>query len=520
VTNQLWWSGFGGPCETQSGSDGIVRYDTLAGRWVVSKISGDGTTGNYYCIAVSQTTDATGGYNRYSFAYGSLLPDYPKLGIWPDGYYMTNKLIGGAYYTAQVCVMNRSAMLAGTAAGAQCFFTGNTYYVLMPSDLDGINQPPAGEPNTLMSIDQASSTSLNYWKLHVDWTSPSNSTLTGPTAVSVAAFTPACPGTGVCVPQPNTTQKLAAISDTLMFRLAYRNFGDHESLVVDHSVDVAGTPGVRWYELRIGTGGALSVYQQGTYAPDSTARWMGSIAQDKVGNIGLGFSASSTSINPSVGFTGRLASDPLGQMPQGEGVIQAGGGYQNFDRWGDYSSMNIDPIDGCTFWYTNQYLTTNAGSWHTRIGSFQLPGCALRNPGFETGTLANWVTGGVASSVTSSGVHGGSYAAVAGSTSPTNGDSSVEQAFQVPVGAHTLSFWYNVICPDTLTYDWATATLRDTTNSTTTTPLAKTCTNDNVWRQVSVPVVGGHWYDLTLTSHDDNYTGDATYTKYDDVTIT
>src|SRR3981189_2178019 len=169
-----------------------------------------------------------------------------------------------------------------------------------------------------------------------------------------------------------------------MFSLSYRNFGDHEAVVVNHAVTAGSSVGVRWYELR-GLSGTLSVFQQGTFAPDATYRWMGSIALDKVGNIGLGYSASSPSLNPSIRITGRLPGDPLGTMTQGDVTVKAGTGSQtdpippfnrNFFRWGDYSSMSVDPVDGCTFWYAQEYLaTTGVFNWRTHLQSFTLPGC-------------------------------------------------------------------------------------------------------------------------------------------------
>jgi hypothetical protein len=215
----------------------------------------------------------------------------------------------------------------------------------------------------------------------VDFATPANSTLTGPTNISVAAFTAACNGGGACIPQPGTSQKLDSLADRLMYRLAYRNFGTHESLVVNHSVAVGGrgqnkSVGVRWYELR-NPNGAPAVFQQGTFSPDSTYRWMGSIAMDKVGNMALGYSASSSGLLPSIRYTGRLVTDPLGTM-QTENTIKAGAGSQqrNLNRWGDYSSMAVDPVDGCTFWYTNEYLKANGTfNWSTQIASFKFPSC-------------------------------------------------------------------------------------------------------------------------------------------------
>src|SRR5450759_2228408 len=213
------------------------------------------------------------------------------------------------------------------------------------------------------------SNALQLWKYHVDWSNTANTTLTGPTAVPVASYSQACVGTN-CIPQTGTSTKRYSLGDRLMYRLAYRNFGDHESLVVNHSVTAGASVGVRWYELRNPTGSTLAsgrpvVYQQGTFAPDASYRWMGSIAQDRSGDIALGYSLSSAAIFPSVAYTGRVPGDAAGTMEQ-ETVVQPGSGSQNtnsLSRWGDYSSMSVDPVDDCTFWYTNEYLKTN-GSWN------------------------------------------------------------------------------------------------------------------------------------------------------------
>jgi hypothetical protein len=625
-TNTLW-SGFGGSCQTDNAGDGTVRYDALANRWVVTQFANVGSTSGPYfeCLAVSQTSDATGAYNRYSFQYANF-PDYPKLSVWPDAYYVTYNQFnpsGTTFLGANVCAMDRASMLTGAAATQQCFSPSTAYGSLLASDLDGTTAPPSGEPNTLVALG-TDNASLAAWKFHVDWTTPANSTFTGPTTLPVAAYSPLCAG-ATCVPQGGDSQQLDSLADRAMFRLAYRNFGDHESLVINN----AATNGVRWYELRL-SGGNPTVFQQGTYGPDSTTRWMGSIAMDKAGGIALGFSASSSSINPQIRFTGRVAADPAGQMTQGEGTIFAGGGSQTtYSRWGDYTSMSIDPTDGCTFWYTDEYIPSNGNfNWHTRLASFQLPNCTgpppndfsiavsptsgavtaggsttatvsttvtsgsaqsvalsasgqpsgatvsfnpssvtaggsstmtiatttaaaaatypititgtgtsathttsysltvnpvsgggITNGGFETGNLSGWTATGPATGVTTSGPHSGTYAAMLGSSSPTNGDSSIAQTFTVPSGSGSLSFWYNVTCPDTVTYDWATATLKDNTSGTTTTPLAKTCVASSGWKQVTSNVTAGHSYTLTLTSHDDNYAGDPTFTKYDDVTL-
>ncbi len=480
----------------------------------------------------------------------------------------------------------------------------------------------------------------------------------------------------------------------------------------------------------------LSVFQQGTYAPDSSFRWMGSIAMDQSGNMALGFSVSSSSVHPEIQYTGRLAGDAAGTMTQGIGSIIAGGGSQtgqSLSRWGDYSNMVVDPSDDCTFWYTTEYIPTNgAFNWATRIGSFKFPGCGgtgttndfsisasptavavtaggtgtstittavtsgsaqavaltvsgmptggtatlsptsitgagtstltlssgsaapgtyplivtgsgpsathsvtvtltinpvaandfsisaspnsvsvqqgnlatttiatavtsgsaqtvnltaagapsgatatlsptsvtagasstltintgtaaagsytitvtgtgtsathsttvaltitptstgggITNGGFETGSISGWTSGGASTAVAVTGGHSGTYAARVGLTTPTNGDSTLAQTFTAPSGTTGLSLYYKVVCPDTLTYDWATATLKDNTAGTTATVFAKVCSNSGAWVNATAAVTAGHSYTLTLISHDDNYASDPTYTLYDDVTLT
>jgi hypothetical protein len=371
---------FGGGCANNNDGDPVVQYDKAANRWILTQFSVS-TQPYLQCVAVSQTSDASGAYNVYAFSFGNTqFPDYPKLGVWPDAYYMSFNIFnnGTSFAGAKVCALDRAAMLAGNSATMQCFQLSSSFGGLLPSDLDGTLAPPAGSPNYFLNF---GSNKLNLWKFHADFATPANSTLTGPTSIPVAAFTPACGG-GTCIPQPGTGQQLDSLADRLMYRLAYRHFTDgHEALVVNHSVKVSGNNrsqvvGVRWYELHL-SGGAASVFQQGTFSPDSTNRWMGSIAMDKAGNIALGYSASSSSVFPAIRYTGRLSTDALGTM-EAENSILSGGGSQlrNLSRWGDYSAMTVDPVDDCTFWYTNEYLKTSGTfNWSTRIASFKFPGC-------------------------------------------------------------------------------------------------------------------------------------------------
>jgi hypothetical protein len=262
------WSGFGGGCQTNNDGDPIVIYDKAAQRWIFSQFSVS-TTPYLQCIAVSTTSNATGTYNRYSFQYGNF-DDYPKMAVWSDGYYETfNMFNGNTFVGADACAYNRTAMLAGTAATQVCFQQGSSVGGLLPSDIDGATAPPAGSPNYMVYF---GTNNLNLYKFHVDFTTPSNSTFTGPTVISVAAFSPLCGG-GTCVPQPGTTQQLDSLADRLMYRLAYRNFGTHESLVVNHSVVAGSSGGVRWYEIQNPSGTQRSRNRVRSLPIRTTAGW-------------------------------------------------------------------------------------------------------------------------------------------------------------------------------------------------------------------------------------------------------
>jgi len=295
------------------------------------------------------------------------------MGVWPDGYYVTFNMFTSTFQGAKVCAYDRASMLQGHPASQQCFQLSSSYASLLPADLDGSAAPPAGAPNYLLN---RLSTSLGLWKFHVDWSNSGNSTLTGPVRIPVAAYNAACNG-GACIPQPNTSQKLDSLADRLMFRLAYRNLGGTETMVVNHAVKgSSGNAAVRWYEIR-GMGGTPMVYQQGSFSPDSNFRWMGSAAMDKQGNMALGYSVSSSSVKPRLAYATRLATDAPGIL-SGETIMQQGGGSQlpNLSRWGDYSQMSVDPVDDCTFWYTGQYLKSDGTfNWNTRIASFKIAAC-------------------------------------------------------------------------------------------------------------------------------------------------
>lgn len=381
VLENTLWAGFGGLCASDNSGDVIAEYDKAAGSWVMTHHATQSGGPNYQCVAVSTTSDATGSYYRYAFQLPTNnFPDYPKLSVWPDGYYLSTNLTTpkGSFINAAVCALDRNSMLSGAPATAVCFqLSSSAYSSLLPADLDGATPPPAGSPNYFLNLDP-NNQSLDIWQFHVDFNTPTNSTFTGPLNIPVTPFNRPCGGGAntVCIPQPGTAQLVDSLGDRLMWRSAYRNFGDHDTLVVTHSVvGGSGSVGVRWYEVR-NPGATPTVYQQSTFAPDANFRWMGSLAMDQMGDMALGYSESSSSVNPAVYYTGRLAADTLGIM-ENEALLIAGAGVeQGSNRWGDYSAMTIDPVDDCTFWYTNQYFVVNgSANWHTRIGSFNFSAC-------------------------------------------------------------------------------------------------------------------------------------------------
>jgi len=401
--------GFGGPCETNNDGDPIALYDQLADRWVLSQFSiAQGTQ----CIAVSQTGDPTGAYFRYAFVVTpGAENDYPKFGVWPDGYYATFRRFPN--FAIVAAAFERDKMLQGlpaqqvlftipAPAGPGCAGAGDCYEGVLPSHLEGLTPPPAGSPNYfLMSFDdEAFSTtpvpgldSYKLWRFHVDWTTPANSTFTGPTTLPATEMDINLCGFAPCVPQQGSAELLDHLSFFTMNRLVYRNFGTHESLWANNTVNLGGNrAGIRWAEIR-NPGGAPAVFQEGTHGPnDGLHRWMGSLAVDKDGNMALGYSVSGTTLFPSIRYVGRLAGDPAGTLPQTETEMFAGTGSQfgSFSRWGDYSAMSVDESDDCTFWYTQEYYeTTTSFDFKTRVGAFKFPSCTPSPHGSLTGTVTD-----------------------------------------------------------------------------------------------------------------------------------
>jgi hypothetical protein len=398
IPGNLLFAGMTGPggsaCANSNFGDPIVQYDKLAKRWLLTQFGWDPAntaTGPYYqCIAISTSADAGGSYYRYvldsrSSSGAPVFPDYPKVGVWPDAYIFTwvlfENAVDGAYLGPRACGLERAMMLAGGAPALRCYSFGDAYGPVLASDLDGTTAPPAGSPNYMMSLDYGADGTgdhLFMWRF-----SFTNATISPAITIPVAPFTVACPNEfgGACIRQPAPGEPLDALGDRLMHRLAYRNFGNREALVVNHSVQQPGAAtdgpvGVRWYEIR-NLATTPSVYQQGTWAPDTNSRWMGSIAMDKMGNIALGYSITGPSVFPGIRYTGRLRSEPLGRL-EPEAVIVNGGGVQvdTFNRWGDYSAMTVDPVGDCKLWYTQEYqATTGQFNWHTRIANFKFSNC-------------------------------------------------------------------------------------------------------------------------------------------------
>jgi len=392
----------GVPGGTFNNGDPIVLYDGAANRWMISEFSTGGAT-KYMLIAVSTTADPLGTYYRWSYSWGTAVPDYPKFGIWRDSY-----LLGLNCSTDDVAAFDRSQMIAGNASPQVVkfnnpWFPASGWHIAQPCDNDG-TFAPVGTPGLFILVNDdawGGSDQLWLYSLTVNWASPGTATFTRINTLAVAAFDSNFGGTWDNIPQPGTAQKIEVLPNLLMYRAQYRNFGTYQSILCCHDVDVNGSDhaGIRWYELR-NTGSGWTVYQQSTYAPDAHHRWMGSISQNGSGEIALGFTVASSTLYPSIRYTGRLSSDPLGTMSFAENTILNGTESQtDGNRWGDYTSMSIDPNDDKTFWYTSQYAGGSAWNWHTRIAAFKFDqtctasgGCDEYISRVQLGTINNLST--------------------------------------------------------------------------------------------------------------------------------
>ena len=434
VVTRAVFAGFGGQCEARNNGDAVVRYDQLAKRWLIvmpifargsvrpdqppvgasgdpAAVSPSGVKnqpggavkitppaqanpsdpnrasasaagqGPYsMCYAVSTSPDPLGEYYRYEFLR-PFFPDYPRPAVWPDGYY--NPTSTSDYIIQKhACVVERNKMLKGLPATEQCFVIDGVNF-LNNADIDGYGVPPNGAPNLIMAAGGAQlkgileDNKIFYWKFHVDWQQPANSKFDGPFTIDVAPYQYLCGGQLTdCVPQPGIDRRLDAQGDKIMARLVYRKVKGHESIVAVHSVNTAlGGGGVRWYEFRLDKNRALQLYQQGTYAPDKSFRWMASPAIDRNGNIGIGYSFGGSPNFAGQRFAARMSNDPKGQLTLRETVLVEGEGVQNVMRWQDYTQTAVDPIDDCTIWYVGDYLKKDAPFYSSRIGAFRLPGC-------------------------------------------------------------------------------------------------------------------------------------------------
>jgi len=440
VATKSLWAGFGGVCEARNNGDAVVRYDQVAGRWlfvmpIFSRIapsdfpvkadlapgepappgqlakngqaSSPGAAaappanppqpppppergqrppekkeGVYaMCYAVSTGPDPLGTYYRYVFER-PLFPDYPRPAVWIDGYYVPTST-GDDVIQKHVCIADRTKMLAGRPATEQCLVIDGVNF-LNNADIDGQKLPPPGSPNIMMA---AGGTQLKkifeddgiyYWKVHVDWKNPANTKAEGPNKINVAPYHYLCDGQlSSCVTQPDTERRLDVQGDKIVQRLVYRRIGGHESIVAAHSIAAnGGGGGVRWYEFRLDKQRDPVLYQQGTYAPEGFYRFLPSIAMDKKGDIGVGYSFGGVPNFPGQRFAAREANDPRGQLTLQETVLATGEASQkNTLRWEDYTTTAMDPSDDCTMWYVGDYLKQGDTAYRTKIGAFRLPNC-------------------------------------------------------------------------------------------------------------------------------------------------
>jgi hypothetical protein len=411
-TGDTLFANLNNPCSYDNNGDPVVQYDQYAHRWVLAQFAFDsdwlfGTPIPPYgeCVAVSKTDNPfTGGWYQYSWDMGGFngtdyFPDYPKLSVWPDGYYLSFNYFSGNnlqnFDGSGIAILERPRMLTGDAS-ARALATGPIgaqYGGLLPADPDGPT-PPTG-PETFVAADTSTApngSTLQFWHSTANWGSSASGTF-GVSGYQPNATLPVatydwylCAGSRNCIPQPGTNARLDTLSDRLMYRAAYRVLADgSEHLVLNHTVNVSQSggnqAGIRWYDVR-NPSTTPTLGQQGTYAPDATNRWMGSAAMDAAGDIAIGYSASSSSLFPSLRYAVRTPGEPAGTL-EAEQVLWAGSGSQtsSTNRWGDYTSLSVDPVDDCTFWFTGQYYAATASyDWHTRIGSFSVPGCGSVTP--------------------------------------------------------------------------------------------------------------------------------------------
>ena len=391
-----------GACAEGWGHPNVV-HDAIADRWVLSELG----SGNHLCVYVSQTSDpVAGGWHAYDFEL-PMFPDFARIGVWPDGYFVTTNEDVPAVYA-----LEREAMLGGAPATFQRFtvepLDGFGFQALTPVDLDGENLP--GAQSGALFVRHADGQAhggadrIELFELHVDWGSPESSNLSGPVALTTAPFDSSLCGYAAreCIPQPGSDVTLDPMSEVVMGAARYRRFESHESLVGNFAVDTDGSnrSGIRWFEMRR-SGGSWFLHQEGTFSPDASHRWIGSAAMDGDGNMALVFNVSDGSVTyPSIRLAGREASDPTGEVTSGETEVHSGTTAQTAglspESWGASNALSVDPTDDCTFWATAAYAED--GGWNTRIASFRFPSCAgvvvpddlIFSDDFDDGDLTNW----------------------------------------------------------------------------------------------------------------------------------
>ena len=370
VDNITLWDGFDGPWSSTNDGDPVVVYDEYANRWIATQFALPPSSGGlfYELVAVSQTSDPLGAWNRYAFEFVNM-PDYPKFGVWPDGYYFsTHQFANGSWNGGGMSICDREAMIAGDPDAEMIYFPmGNNSYGLLPADADGALPPPEGSPSYILDI---GSNVLKLWQVEIDWENTSNSIISPLPNLATAPFTT----DGISIKQPGGTQNLDAMTGMTMYRLQYRNFDEYQVMMSNHTINAGnGKAGIRWYELR-NYGSGWNIYQQGTYAPqDGENRWMGSIAMNQNGDIGLGYSVSSLSTFPSIRVAGQSAGAPLGLGVfdiDETSILEGSASQSGVSRWGDYSAMAVDPSDENTFWFTTEY-SNGSWSWRTQIASIE-----------------------------------------------------------------------------------------------------------------------------------------------------
>ena len=391
--NSTLWTGFVGPWAGTNDGDPIVLYDEAADRWFASQFAVNTANGSYWeLIAISQTPDPLGAWYQYAYEFPAF-NDYPKVGVWGDAYYASFNMFG-SYHRVAASAFERAEMIAGNPAARMVLFDlpeNAGPWSMQPSDVDG-QVPPAGTPNYYAYFTDNGTGSgqdeMHFWEFHVDWTNVANSTFTNAFTLPVAPFDAYfCDAPrGACITQPGTGQQLETLSDRLMYRLQYRNFGTYQTMVTSHSVDFDGNghSGVRWYEFRKTGAAPWAVRQQGTYAPDVSNRWMPSAAMNANGSIAVGYTLSDGTHYPSLRYAGRSAGAPLGTLNYAEVEARTGTASQgSYARWGDYANMAVDPVDDTTFWFTTEYMKYG---WATRIISFNFgtPSTLVTNAGTDT----------------------------------------------------------------------------------------------------------------------------------------